>query len=348
MLLGSSPLSRGIHPAAPGLDTWGGIIPALAGNTSGGLILSSAATDHPRSRGEYAPTRAPASSQCGSSPLSRGIPDLCSGMHARWRIIPALAGNTLLLAPLLLLDTDHPRSRGEYPPPGDREARDEGSSPLSRGIRRGSLLYAVLYGIIPALAGNTPPRRVAPAGGWDHPRSRGEYRSLSSQRSCWEGSSPLSRGIRGSFAVPVLLIRIIPALAGNTESRRSTPRHRWDHPRSRGEYHATQRRRWPVRGSSPLSRGIPAPAWARADLLRIIPALAGNTRDLGCGAAEGADHPRSRGEYAPMELENLCVWGSSPLSRGIQGGRGTRLAARRIIPALAGNTRQACERLGTV
>ena len=50
------------------------------------------------------------------------------------------------------------------------------------------------------------------------------------------------------------------------------------------------------------------------------------------------DHPRSRGEYVPEPVAGLEGDGSSPLSRGIPADDWPNPQARRIIPALAGNT----------
>ena len=50
---GSSPLSRGIRNVLCSFIAWGGIIPALAGNTSEEVGPGDAPWDHPRSRGEY-------------------------------------------------------------------------------------------------------------------------------------------------------------------------------------------------------------------------------------------------------------------------------------------------------
>ena len=50
------------------------------------------------------------------------------------------------------------------------------------------------------------------------------------------------------------------------------------------------------------------------------------------------DHPRSRGEYAGYVLGIFTSTGSSPLSRGIRRFFQAAESARRIIPALAGNT----------
>ena len=50
-------------------------------------------------------------------------------------------------------------------------------------------------GIIPALAGNTGCDGAAVDEMGDHPRSRGEYDYLASNKNQLAGSSPLSRGI---------------------------------------------------------------------------------------------------------------------------------------------------------
>ena len=52
--------------------------------------------DHPRSRGEYRPKMIQSGIYTGSSPLSRGIRPRPACMTSPGRIIPALAGNTLV------------------------------------------------------------------------------------------------------------------------------------------------------------------------------------------------------------------------------------------------------------
>ena len=70
-------------------------------------------------------------------------------------IIPALAGNTGLVAAEVVWTRDHPRSRGEYHFILPRYSMNAGSSPLSRGIPAGEAFDQVEERIIPALAGNT-------------------------------------------------------------------------------------------------------------------------------------------------------------------------------------------------
>ena len=93
---GSSPLSRGI-PDDGTLDKGiRRIIPALAGNTSYNTPGCFDLKDHPRSRGEYSTRAVAAARTDGSSPLSRGILRTKYSTRRPLRIIPALAGNTLV------------------------------------------------------------------------------------------------------------------------------------------------------------------------------------------------------------------------------------------------------------
>ena len=174
----------------------GWIIPALAGNTAATGLVVGHDGDHPRSRGEYNIHQVACETAAGSSPLSRGIPS-CAGSFVLGRgIIPALAGNTKQPLPRVKGGSDHPRSRGEYWVAESSWGRQVGSSPLSRGILVLGNHSRERPRIIPALAGNTFPRRRRARDARDHPRSRGEYARWSWWFLLLWGSSPLSRGIR--------------------------------------------------------------------------------------------------------------------------------------------------------
>ena len=94
MLVGSSPLSRGIPQGGYLTAARARIIPALAGNTPRGGHEEPARKDHPRSRGEYRLETVNDLDDRGSSPLSRGIHAMAFSSRTSRRIIPALAGNT--------------------------------------------------------------------------------------------------------------------------------------------------------------------------------------------------------------------------------------------------------------
>ena len=335
---GSSPLSRGILRSVCGPRGLDGIIPALAGNTLTQCLRHPLTRDHPRSRGEYALPSFILKYQDGSSPLSRGIPLWPLRHEPPARIIPALAGNTSSITESSAVPRDHPRSRGEYVTSSNAWTGPEGSSPLSRGIRNRESRQRVEERIIPALAGNTTPGSRYLAVRPDHPRSRGEYPITGVDDYIARGSSPLSRGIPHHRGRRLHRPRIIPALAGNTLPDSPTEGIEQDHPRSRGEYIGVDGAVVTLERSSPLSRGIRRGLPRPGRPLRIIPALAGNTKFPQRGLSKMSDHPRSRGEYIKRILNHLDAWGSSPLSRGIpRSGRRRRLH-RGIIPALAGNT----------
>ena len=172
----------------------------------------------------------------GSSPLSRGIPSARRHPRAGTRIIPALAGNTHRCSLWCWVCWDHPRSRGEYYLPDEFSVFNNGSSPLSRGIRRLGQVSHRHGRIIPALAGNTPYLRSKSGVAKDHPRSRGEYCNRKLHSLECSGSSPLSRGIPSMGGSSSTCGGIIPALAGNTGTPGPFQGLERDHPRSRGEY----------------------------------------------------------------------------------------------------------------
>ena len=183
------------------------------------------------------------------------------------------------------------------------------------------------------------PSRAVPG---DHPRSRGEYFAEPACQGFDLGSSPLSRGIRLCGHHSTLPRGIIPALAGNTECGTGSRPCPWDHPRSRGEYRQQSTESSRNSGSSPLSRGILAGVDEDQSVVRIIPALAGNTAAAQPVRHPTMDHPRSRGEYLRRRCRVCPRGGSSPLSRGIRWRYRSYKRLYGIIPALAGNTAAYC------
>ena len=193
-----------------------GIIPARAGFTSRRPGLIRSPRDHPRSRGVYNIFFRGIRIAEGSSPLARG---LLWCYHARVRvcgIIPARAGFTECPARLYRAVQDHPRSRGVYKRGSIVLSRDDGSSPLARGLPSLRALIPYSLGIIPARAGFTGSAAASTTG--------------------TRGSSPLARGLPQDLVVEQTPLRIIPARAGFTAGARS-----------RSQAHP---------GSSPLARGL--------------------------------------------------------------------------------------------
>ena len=93
-MMGSSPLTRGIHPDAILCTNVQRFIPAHAGNTLFEIEQCILLGVHPRSRGEYGLLSVLLSRYSGSSPLTRGIHRLILQTDCLPRFIPAHAGNT--------------------------------------------------------------------------------------------------------------------------------------------------------------------------------------------------------------------------------------------------------------
>ena len=214
---------------------------------------------------------------------------------------------------------DHPRSRGVYAIFSFRAHKNEGSSPLARGLRLPRPTRGGRYGIIPARAGFTP-------------LSNCVLNEL-------EGSSPLARGLRDGGREHAAARRIIPARAGFTSPPNRQVHRRTDHPRSRGVYSPSSWRMPRRVGSSPLARGLHIVRVANLTVIRIIPARAGFTSRSVTRVAVDADHPRSRGVYRTPSSLRRGASGSSPLARGLHGTARQGRAVRGIIPARAGFTR---------
>ena len=212
---------------------------------------------------------------------------------------------------------DHPRSRGVYAADLPDRYYGAGSSPLARGLRDGDDAPCDGDGIIPARAGFTTSAARAAAPPPDHPRSRGVYHLERARPAAAEGSSPLARGLRRIPPRRRGRSRIIPARAGFTAPAARTGRPAADHPRSRGVYATSGRRRDRPSGSSPLARGLPVRPGGEALADRIIPARAGFTPIFRTPLLVHRDHPRSRGVYPASPCWYEDSQGSSPLARGL-------------------------------
>ena len=167
--------------------------------------------------------------------------------------------------------------RGEHTISGRPRFGPGGSSPHARGTQEVLAVGAVAFGIIPACAGNTDIVDLLACWRRDHPRMRGEHRSVPPAGVRSSGSSPHARGTQAPAALVAGRVGIIPACAGNTPVIKTGGIWQWDHPRMRGEHRQGV---WGCR----ISRGI-------------IPACAGNTRHGISGIPWTRDHPRMRGEH---------------------------------------------------
>ena len=131
-------------------------------------------------------------------------------------LIPAHAGSTYDGRIWEILETAHPRSRGEHPTI-DLEAKDGfGSSPLTRGAQVGFADDADDFRLIPAHAGSTLLNDYGEFHMPAHPRSRGEHSRSRAGTALMRGSSPLTRGAPWSPKSGPRSVGLIPAHAGST------------------------------------------------------------------------------------------------------------------------------------
>ncbi len=319
---GSSPPTRGTHLLATVPDRVFRLIPAHAGNTTGGTGRSGIRSAHPRPRGEHrvASTMHPRGN--GSSPPTRGTPNSTRPRDHPHRLIPAHAGNTTERATSQVRASAHPRPRGEHAVKSVVQRGADGSSPPTRGTPPHPAEAPVMHRLIPAHAGNTTGcptwSKTSPA----HPRPRGEHIPGQGDPPGAIGSSPPTRG---------------------TRARPAPPPCRWSaHPRPRGEHAAIMA--WPAEGpgSSPPTRGTLGADGQLRDVDRLIPAHAGNTPGGPARRAPRPAHPRPRGEHSRTSWATTPAGGSSPPTRGTPRGQVDAGAPARLIPAHAGNTRRTC------
>ena len=254
----------------------------------------------------------------GSSPRVRGRLLPAGERRARFRLIPACAGQTSTAPDLRGSKRAHPRVCGADPTLRQMASMSTGSSPRVRGrqgFRWGDQCRA---GLIPACAGQTARRRAFP--GWcrAHPRVCGADKPGCKAGQSPSGSSPRVRGRRCRQLVLADRGGLIPACAGQTAKPPPHKRGLMTHPRVCGADGRDLPEGRSDRGSSPRVRGRRSslirlsPAWG------LIPACAGQTGALVTGGAHAGAHPRVCGAD--------CEHG------------GCSSGVFRLIPACAGQT----------
>ncbi len=172
-----------------------------------------------------------------------------------------------------------------------------GSSPRLRGTLLRARKSCELMRFIPAPAGNTcsaPEIRT-----WQpvHPRACGEHDVRKPDPRVFAGSSPRLRGTQWECIARHLMLRFIPAPAGNTAIARSVMCLSSVHPRACGEHCVATGFRVTIGGSSPRLRGTRGRCRYQGRLRRFIPAPAGNTIQVRSTIYPRAVHPRACGEH---------------------------------------------------
>ena len=194
-----------------------------------------------------------------------------------------------------------------------------GSSPRERGTLIGALLLCDNARFIPARAGNALSARGLRAGFAVHPRASGERAEEAPARQRqW---------------------RFIPARAGNAWSASSSLPMLTVHPRASGERQSGRPDFGEVRGSSPRERGTRQAMLDKVEMMRFIPARAGNACARRRTIGSISVHPRASGERESSRRAWRFPDGSSPRERGTPFEMISKVSTIRFIPARAGNAR---------
>ena len=176
----------------------------------------------------------------------------------------------------------------------------------------------------------------------DHPRACGANVMSLPMFMCDSGSSPRMRGKRRIRGHGRVLVRIIPAHAGQTSARPGRMVAWTDHPRACGANSPFGRAVPADDGSSPRMRGKRCCIRLGTTGPLIIPAHAGQTREDAAPRRVVPDHPRACGANGHPMRALPTLAGSSPRMRGKPAHVPERETIIRIIPAHAGQTPTDC------
>ena len=156
------------------------------------------------------------------------------------------------------------------------------------------------------------------------------------------GSSPRLRGTLNRQAASSVLVRFIPAFAGNAPSAPAAAGKGTVHPRVCGERRARFGLSSRAHGSSPRLRGTRVHPPSCGHAKRFIPAFAGNAMKLEGLRIAMSVHPRVCGERGCVAKDRQGRAGSSPRLRGTPCITIPRVPPHRFIPAFAGNASLVC------
>ena len=262
-------------------------------------------------------------------------------------LIPAHAGKTTSTMKSGKTPPAHPRACGENGPPNPRLRYRGGSSPRMRGKLPSLANYVPRSRLIPAHAGKTRTRQVAPRPRRAHPRACGENPETNGPIKLFWGSSPRMRGKLGRGLRRRRLLRLIPAHAGKTSLLPTRRTNRRAHPRACGENAVADFLNIERMGSSPRMRGKLSRRAFNALGCRLIPAHAGKTTCRTSPPRLLTAHPRACGENETAKSKTARGVGSSPRMRGKPQAIASTMSSPRLIPAHAGKTAKSNSAAGT-
>ena len=212
----------------------------------------------------------------GSSPRVRGTRGPHNEQAAAARFIPARAGNASVVVATVNGFPVHPRACGERWLILRHPLGITGSSPRVRGTLPRGRDKRIDARFIPARAGNAYSSCVVTAIISVHPRACGERCGQVGYKFGERGSSPRVRGTLPVTVPSAIVVRFIPARAGNAAINVARSILTPVHPRACGERKTTHGAYLDVTGSSPRVRGTLARRHQVQLTRRFIPARAGN------------------------------------------------------------------------
>ena len=260
----------------------------------------------------------------------------CSaGSH---RSIPAWAGETAHGVRQLDERPVYPRVGGGNSTQLHVMPRMMGLSPRGRGKPPTACEWMRAARSIPAWAGETRLARRAFAAARVYPRVGGGNQFNKPWVASIGGLSPRGRGKLEGLLPDCVKHRSIPAWAGETYSPFSPRIARKVYPRVGGGNARPASAAAAAMGLSPRGRGKPPPGDASVESARSIPAWAGETRTSRLRRRRAPVYPRVGGGNLRGAIFGFWAIGLSPRGRGKPCRRTTLAAARRSIPAWAGET----------
>ena len=232
----------------------------------------------------------------------------------------------------------YPRVGGGNPAYRRPAACPAGLSPRGRGKHRFRVVHPFVGGSIPAWAGETVSGLAPPCPSSVYPRVGGG--NIVGTPGWWGsyGLSPRGRGKQSKVSTGILLIRSIPAWAGETPVDSLSVRRWMVYPRVGGGNPPAALQRRPAGGLSPRGRGKRRRPALTALGRRSIPAWAGETGAPMTPRPNPAVYPRVGGGNAwPMAAAYISA-GLSPRGRGKPIDGFYEPGRRGSIPAWAGET----------
>ena len=275
----------------------------------------------------------------GLSPPTRG--NRAPPAQRVWlsRSIPAHAGEPPRRALAVGRRPVYPRPRGGTTASAAASMSASGLSPPTRGNHNAASYIERPRGSIPAHAGEPATRCHKSFRARVYPRPRGGTFGVIVRMPGRKGLSPPTRGNRRRSSPYDMVMRSIPAHAGEPLASGGTPISRAVYPRPRGGTPPSPRAGREAEGLSPPTRGNPDGDPRPSKPFRSIPAHAGEpTRRKPC-AREPRVYPRPRGGTRRPFGDVRPRVGLSPPTRGNRIRELVPNRERRSIPAHAGEPR---------